>query len=245
MKASKDNFFCGARDGVPIALSYFAVSFSIGILFKQTGLTPLQGLLSGFLNHASAGEYAMLKGIAENVPYVAMALTALLTNIRYLLMGMTMSQHISPSTSFLHRILMGFGITDEIFGISVARSGYLHPYYTYGAMSVSIPAWALGSFFGVIAGNILPAILVESFGVALFGMFLAIIIPKGKENPVVLGVIVIGFGLSFVASLLPFLSQIPESVIVCILTVLIAGVAAACFPVPTEDEDEEANGNEA
>ncbi len=238
MKISSENFKTGVRDGIPIALGYFAVSFSIGILCKQAGLTPLQGFLSSFLNHASAGEYAMLQGIDEEVPYVFMALTVLLTNIRYLLMGMTLSQHIPPKTSVLHRIIMGFGVTDEVFGISVARKGYLHPCYTYGAMCIALPSWACGTLCGVIAGNILPSILVESLGVALFGMFLAIIIPKGKEDRVVLGVIGVGFALSFAASLIPLLSQVPESVIVCVLTVLLAGLAAAFFPVPASEEEE-------
>ena len=125
-------------------------------------------------------------------------------------------------------------MTDEIFGISIAQKGYLNPFYTYGAMTVSIPGWATGTFLGVVMGNILPLRLVSALSVGLYGMFLAIIIPPARENKIIAGIIAVSFALSFAFS---FISQIPEGMRVIILTVVISLAAALLFPVK-EEEDE-------
>ena len=128
MNKNKNAFINGIRDGIPIALGYFAVAFSLGIVAKKAGLNPVQGFLSSLLNHASAGEYAEFTVIMANAPYIEMAFVILITNIRYMLMSCALSQRFDPGTSNAHRLLVGFGITDEIFGISIGRIGALNPY---------------------------------------------------------------------------------------------------------------------
>ena len=128
-------------DSIPIALAYFAVAFSLGIMARKAGLTPFQGFLSSMLNHASAGEYAEFTVIEAGAPYIEMALVILITNARYLLMSCALSQRFAPDAPLIHRVLVGFGITDEIFGISIARPGNVNPFYTYGAMALALPAW--------------------------------------------------------------------------------------------------------
>lgn len=220
----------GARDGIPIALGYFAVAFSLGIAGRNAGLTPLQGFVISILNHASAGEYAGITAIAAMAPYWELALTILITNARYLLMSCALSQKFAPETSLWHRIGVGFGITDEIFGITMARPGVVEPRYTYGAMLVSIPSWATGTALGIIAGNILPLRVVSALGVALYGMFLAIIIPPAKKDRVV-GILVL---LSFVCSFLLGKTALTAGTRVIVLTLLLAGGAAWLFPVKEE-----------
>ena len=117
----------GLRDGLPIALGYFAVAFSLGIAGRNAGLTPLQGFLISILNHASAGEYAGITVIAAMAPYWELAVTIFITNARYLLMSCALSQKLAPETPLRHRVRVGFGITDEIFAISMARPQYLEP----------------------------------------------------------------------------------------------------------------------
>jgi len=227
----------GLRDGVPIALGYFAVAFTLGIVAKKAGLTAVQTFLATALTNASAGGYAGFTAIAENASYIDVALTMLIVNARYLLMSAALSQKLSPNTPIAHRMLVAFDVTDEIFGISVAVKGTLNPYYNYGAMSVSIPGWALGAAMGVIMGNVLPQSIVSALSVGLYGMFLAIIIPPARKNKVIAGIVVISMALSFLFTKTPFISGLSSGIRVIILTIVIALAAAVLFPVK-EEEDE-------
>ena len=189
----------GLRDGIPIGLGYFVVSFTLGIAARNAGLTPLEGFITSFLNNASAGEYAAFTVIMADASYVEMALITLVANARYLLMSAVLSQKFDPATPFYHRIFVGFDVTDEIFGITVARPGKLNPYYNYGAMSVALPGWSVGTMLGVIAGNILPPSAVSALSVALYGMFLAVIMPPARGDRVILIAIAVSFAMSFMA----------------------------------------------
>ena len=193
--------FCdGMRDGVPIALGYFAVSFSLGIAARKAGFTPFQGFLVSLLNNASAGEYAAFALIMANATYFEVAVITLIANARYLLMSCALAQRFAPETPFWHRLLIGYDVTDELFGITIARPGNLNPYYTYGAILLAAPAWACGTALGIIAGNLLPLRVVSALSVALYGMFLAIIIPPARKDRIVAVLVVISFALSVVMS---------------------------------------------
>lgn len=154
-----------------------------GIAARNAGLTPVQGFLASILNNASAGEYAAFTLIAAGATYWEVAVITLIANARYLLMSCALAQRFSPETPFFHRLLIGYDVTDELFGITIARPGYLNPYYTYGAILLAAPAWAIGTALGIIAGNALPLRVVSALSVALYGMFLAIIIPPGPQKP--------------------------------------------------------------
>lgn len=227
----------GIRDGVPIALGYFAVSFTLGIAARNAGLNAFQGFLASILNLASAGEYAGFALIALSAPYLEVALVTAITNARYLLMSCALSQKFSPETSLWNRVGVGFGITDEIFGITMARPGPVEPVYVYGAMLVAIPSWAMGTAMGITAGNILPARVVSALSVALYGMFLAIIIPPARKDRVVAGLVGLGFLFSFAlerAAEALALNWLTGGTRVILLTLLLAGAAAALFPVKEE-----------
>lgn len=243
MNRNKNAFVNGLRDGIPIALGYFAVAFSLGIVAKKAGLNPFQGFLSSFLNHASAGEYAEFTVIMANAPYLEMAFVILVTNIRYMLMSCALSQKFHTDTSFAHRLLVGFGITDEIFGISIGRAGDLNPYYTYGAMAIALPGWSLGTAIGIVAGNVLPPSIVSALSVALYGMFIAIIIPAAKANRIVGGVITASFLISFAVSKIAFFNRMSDSMKISLLTVIIAGFAAALFPVKEDEKNTAADSD--
>ena len=241
MNQNRIAFRNGIRDGIPIALGYFAVSFSLGIVAKKAGLNPFQGFLSSVLNHASAGEYAEFTVIMANAPYLEMAFIILVTNIRYMLMSLALSQRLSPSTPMVHRILVGFGITDEVFGISIARPGMLNPFYSYGAMAIALPAWSVGTAIGIVAGNILPASVVSALGVALYGMFIAIIIPVSKKDKIVGGAVAASFLISYIVSKIPLFDGLSDSMKIILLTIIIAGVVAFLFPI--SDEETEASNS--
>ena len=221
-------FLEGVHDGIPIALGYFVVSFTLGIAARRAGLTPFDGFITSLLNNASAGEYAAFLVMEADAPYLEIALITLIANARYLLMSIVVSQKFSRSTSFIHRFFVGFDLTDEIFGITIARKGKLNPFYNYGAMSVALPGWSVGTALGIFAGNVLPMNIVSALSVALYGMFIAIIIPPARSEKIILGVVAVSFGLSFIAS--NFFADISSGTRTIILTVLIASLAAYFFP---------------
>lgn len=233
-KSNAKIFQEGIKDAIPIGLGYFAVAFSLGIAARNAGMNAVQGFLLSFLNNASAGEYAGITVIAANASYIEIAVVTLIANARYLLMSCAMGQRLKPGLSFGHRLLMGYDITDELFGIAIARPGYLEPFYTYGAMLTAIPCWAAGTACGIIAGNIMPARVVSALSVSLFGMFLAIIIPPAKKDKVVAGLIILAFASSYAASCLPVISSISEGTRTIVLTVVLSAGAAYFFPVHAE-----------
>lgn len=228
----------GIRDAIPIALGYFAVAFTLGITAKNAGLSAFEAMLTAGLTNASAGGYAGFSLMAEDASYLEMAITQLVINARYLLMSCALSQKLSQKISTLQRSILAFDVTDEIFGISIAVKGELNPFYNYGAMSVAVPGWALGAFFGVIMGNILPQSVVSALSVGLYGMFLAIIIPPARKNRVIAGLVAVSMVLSLCFKELPILNSLTEGMRVIILTVVISLVAAILFPRTEEDEDE-------
>ena len=212
MEAVKGKGFAeGMRDGIPIALGYLTVSFTLGIAMKNAGMTAFQG-------------------------FMMMALMTLVANARYLLMGCSFSQKFSPDTPYWQRLLCGYAITDELFGLAIAQKGYLNPVYYYGATFISAAGWAFGTAAGVIAGNILPAWIASGLGTALYGMFLAIIIPGAKKDKAVLAVVLAGFLCSALSRILPVVSGIPEGTRIIIFTVLIAALAAVIKPVEEEEQ---------
>ena len=233
LKTNKQALREGLRDGIPIGLGYFVVAFTLGIAAKNAGLTPFQGFLTSLLNNASAGEYAAFTVIAADASYAEMAVITLVANARYLLMSTVISQKFSRETSFYHRILVGFDMTDEIFGITTAKPGYLNPFYNYGAMLVALPGWSIGTALGIGAGNILPLPFVSALSVALYGMFLAVMIPPAKKDSTIALTVLISFVLSFIAS--QIFSEISAGTRIIILTIIIATVAAVCRPIKDEN----------
>ena len=229
-KSNREIFIQGMRDGIPIGLGYLAVSFSLGIAARNVGMNAFQGFLVSILNNASAGEYAGFTVIGADAAYLEIILVTLIANARYLLMSCALSQKLHSSTKLIHRLIVGYDVTDEIFGISIAREGYLNPFYSYGAIAVAAPAWSIGTAIGVMVGNVLPASLVSALSVALFGMFIAIIIPPAKKDKVVAAIVIVCFASSYAFSVLPVISSLSEGTRTIILTVAISAAAALLFP---------------
>lgn len=234
--SNKTVFREGMRDGVPIALGYLAVSFSLGITAKNAGLVPFEGFMASLLTNASAGEYAGFTVIAAGATYLEMALVILIANSRYMIMSCAMSQKMDSSVPWYHRVLMGFDITDELFAITIARPGKINPYYFYGAMLLALPGWSVGTLLGIVIGNLLPLKAVSAFSVALYGMFLAVIIPPSRQNKIIAAFVIVSFIASYVTTYLPYVSDLSSATRIIILTVAISSIAAIFFPKDISEE---------
>lgn len=228
----------GLRDGAPIMLGYFAVSFTLGIAAREAGITAFQAGLTSALINASAGEYVGFTLIAANAGYFEVLIMEAVANARYLLMSCALSQKLPSDTPLWQRCVAGFYITDEIFGISNAVPGKLNPFYTFGAAAVASPGWALGTALGVVAGDLLPVWLVSALGVGLYGMFIASFVPAAKKNARIGGLVVVSFVASFLFSRIsaPWLT---DGVKIIVLTIVLSLGAALLFPVTEEEPTSE------
>lgn len=235
----KTSFVKGISDGIPIALGYLAVSFSLGITAQSAGIGSGAGFMASLFTCASAGEYAVFTMIAHGTTCLAVILATIVINLRYMLMSCAISQKLPDNISFVHRLLMGLTVTDEIFGITIRREGDIVPWYSYGALAVAAPSWALGTMLGITAGNVLPAKVVCALGVMLYGMFLAVVVPAAKTDKSVMITVLAAALLSFIFSELPVISALSDGSRTIILTVLISAVAAYLFPVKHTEEDQQ------
>ena len=236
---NKTSFRKGLQDGIPIGLGYFAVSFTFGIMAIQSGLTAWQAVLISLTNLTSAGQFAGIGIMAAGGSLWEMALTQLVINLRYCLMSFSLSQKLEKGVSNSHRLAVAFGVTDEIFGVSAGKPGKVSAFYNYGVMSVAIPGWTVGTLLGAISGSILPEFIMSALGVAIYGMFLAIIIPPSKKNKAIFLVVLGSMVLSAVFAWVPGLSKISSGFAIIITTIVAAGLAAWLCPVGEENVKEE------
>ena len=229
-------FLKGMKDGIPIATGYFAVALTLGIAAKKAGLTVAEATAMSLMMHASAGQFTAISLIASGAGWIEMILTQIVVNLRYVLMSCALSQKICRDIPFFHRFFTAYDVTDEIFGISVAVKGRLNPHYTYGAMSVASPGWALGTCLGALLGNIMPGRLLSAMNLALYGMFVAIVVPPARKSRILTGIVLVSMAVSTLFTYLPVLNQISSGFRIMILTLLIAGAAAVLFPVEEKEE---------
>ena len=225
------------KAGIPISIGYFAVAIALGISAKKAGIGVFEASITSLLINASAGEYAGFTLIAAGATYLEVTFMEAVANARYLLMSTALSQRLEPGTKLWQRLLLGFTVTDEIFGVSIGLDGPVSPFFTYGTFIVATAGWTSGTFFGALLGEILPANVVTALGVGLFGMFVSIFIPEAKKNKVVALLILISFAVSFAFAKLPLVSQIPEGIRVILITLVISVAAALLFPIKEKKEE--------
>lgn len=232
-----NDFIYGMKKGIPIALGYFAVSFSFGVM-AVTGITPLMATIISATNLTSSGQYAGVKLIIQNASYVEIFLTVLLINIRYSLMSISLSQKIEDMPIGV-KLLIGFGITDEIYAVSITDSHKINAKYMFGLISLPFVAWVLGTVVGAFGSQFFNQDLLKAMGIALYAMFIAIIIPDARKSKPILFVILIAAIISTFFYYVPFIKEIGLGFKIIIATVIAALLGALIFPIEEDLEDPE------
>lgn len=232
----------GFRDGIPIAMCYFAVSFSMGIVARKAGLVPATGFLSSLLTRASAGEFGAYTLFADKASYLSVVIMCVVVNLRYLLMSATITQKLPLETGVFTKILVGCCMTDEVYGITIAYPGYLNPKYTYGAMTVAGIMWAAGTASGIAAGNSLPDNVVSALGVALYGMFISIVVQAARKHWKLTVAVIVACLLSWACSVCPGIRDIDSGTRTMVLTVAVSLTFAWILPASVETDDSKVTG---
>lgn len=230
-------FLKGVKHGLPIGLGYLSVSFAFGMQCVSNGLTVLQALLISMTNLTSAGQLAGLQVMITQSSLIEMALTQFIINLRYSLMGLSLGQKLGSTMNTPRRMFFAFANTDEIFAVASAQPEKLNHHYLYGLMLMPYIGWSLGTLLGAAAGQILPEFVCSALGIAIYGMFLAIILPPARKEKPVRVVVLIAIAVSLLFSYLPLLKQVSGGFAVIICAVVAAAAGAVLFPVKDEEVD--------
>ena len=235
------SFRKGFTDGIPIGLGYLAVSFSFGILAVAGGLNVWQATLISMTNLTSAGQFAGLTIMLSRGSIIEMIVSQFVINLRYSLMSISMSQHIDKSMNLWRKLFYGEFHTDEIFAVGMGRPEKLNNKYFLGVIIAPYIGWSLGTFLGAVCGEILPAMITSALGVALYGMFIAIIVPPMKHSYKISIVVAIAIALSLCFNFIPVLKNISSGFAIIICAVVASIFGALVFPVDDEKKESAAD----
>ena len=230
-----NSFKKGLKDGIPICLGYFSVSFAFGIFAVENGLTVFQATILSLVNLTSAGQLAGVPIIMGGT-LPELALSQLIINSRYSLMSVSLSQKFSHKVNLKDKLLISYANTDEIFAVAISQKGEIGKKYMLGLMLLPILGWTGGTLTGAIAGNILPAMVTAALGLAIYGMFIAIVVPVAKKEKATALCVAIAIALSCAFKYIPLLTKVPTGFTVIICSVIAAVILAVVAPIKAEEE---------
>ena len=233
----KNDFLKGLADGLPICFGYISVAFAFGISTVSTGLGVIEAVLISMTNVTSAGQLAAVPIIAAGGTLVEMAASQLVINLRYSLMSLSLSQKLDKGVSLLHRAVIAFVNTDEVFAVASAQKGSVSKYYMYGLILTPYLGWSLGTLLGAVAGDVLPGVVTSALGIAIYGMFVAVVVPAAKQSKATALCVVFAMGLSCLFRFVPALSAVPEGFVIIICAVSASAVFALAKPVEISETE--------
>lgn len=239
MTKENNNFVKGIYDGLPICLGYLSVSFAFGIFAVASGLMPYQALVISLLNVTSAGQLAGVPIMIASGSLIEMVLSQFIINLRYALMSVSLSQKLGKSITLADRFLISFVNTDEVFAVASDNKLSVGKRYMYGLILTPYLGWAAGTFIGAVCGALLPDIVVSSLGVAIYGMFIAIVIPKAKKEKSTAALVLFAVILSCLFKYVNVLNKVPGGFVIIICAVISSSVFALVSPIETKEEDAE------
>ncbi len=227
----RNEFINGIKDGIPICLGYFSVSMAFGIAAVKGGIPVWAAVVTSLTNVTSAGQFAGVNIMLALGTLIELAITTLIINMRYFLMSLSVSQKVDSSMNLWQRFLVSFGITDEIFAVSIRHPVPLTAAYMAGLIVTPVAGWTLGTAAGAIATSVMPQALSSAMGIALYGMFIAIVVPPARENRNVLIAVAMAIAAGFAFSYAPLLKTISSGWTIIIITVAVSALCATLFPV--------------
>lgn len=232
----KKEFLEGVRDGLPICLGYFSVSMAFGLTAVLSGVPIWAAVVISLTNLTSAGQFAGMNLIAANGALVEIGLTTLIINIRYFLMSISVSQKVEQKMTMKERLAVAFGITDEIFAVSMQRDHDLTSAYMAGLILTPVIGWTSGTFVGAVATSFMPPVLSNALGIALYGMFIAVIVPPARDQKNVLFAVGLAIIASVACKYLPVLKNLSSGWTIILITIVVCLIAAWLFPVEESEE---------
>ena len=233
----KDDFRLGIKHGIPICLGYFSVSVAYGMSVVLSGLPVWAAVLISLTNLTSAGQFAGSSLMLAGGSFLEIGMTTMIINLRYFLMSLSMSQKVEEKMSLRQRLLVSFGITDEIFAVSMQKSGKLTTSYMLGLILTPVAGWTGGTLAGGILTSFMPKIVSNALCIALYAMFIAVIVPPAREKKPVLFTVLLAVCLSCCFTWLPGLKNLSGGWGIIIITVVVSAIAAWLFPVDIEEEE--------
>ena len=233
----KQEFLEGIRDGIPICLGYFSVSMAFGLTAVLSGVPVWAAVMISLTNLTSAGQFAGINLIAANGLLVELGLTTLIINIRYFLMSMSVSQKVEHNMTMKERLAVSFGITDEIFAVAIQRMGELTSAYMAGLTILPILGWTGGTLVWAVATSFMPKALSNALGIALYGMFIAVIVPPAREHKNVLFTVIAAIIASVACTYLPIIKKLSGGWRIILITIVVCILAAWLFPVEEKEGD--------
>ena len=234
---NNQQFKQGIRDGLPICLGYISVSMAFGLTAVKEGIPIWAAVLMSLSNVTSAGQFAGVNLILAQSSYIELMITTFIINIRYFLMSISVSQKVDEKFGIKERLVASFGITDEVFAVSMQRREALTFPYMLGLIATPIAGWTIGTLIGAVATTLLPAALTDAMGIMLYGMFIAIIVPPAREHKSVLVAVILAIVASYAFAYVPLLQAVSGGWSVIIITVVVSAIAAWLFPVQEEKEE--------
>lgn len=230
-------FTDGIKDGIPIALGYLSVSFSFGLLAVNMGIPAFFTVFMSFTNLTSAGQFAGIGLISAGATLLEMMFTQFVINIRYSLMSISISQKVDKSVNFLNKLLISFFITDEIFAVATSKEKEIGHKYLYGLGLMPLIGWTLGTLLGAVCGNFLPTTVRLALGVALYAMFIAIVVPEVRKSKAIGVVVTIAVTLSCIFKFVPYLKHISGGFAMIISAIIASVIGAIVFPIEEVQND--------
>ena len=234
----KKEFLNGIKDGMPICLGYFSVSVAFGMSVVLAGMPIWAAVLMSITNLTSAGQFAASNLLLAGGTFLEIALTTLIINSRYFLMSFSLSQKVEENMNIPKRMGISYGITDEIFAVAMGHEGPVRAIYMLGLIITPVLGWTFGTFAGGIATNFMPERLSTALGIAMYGMFIAIIIPESKKHLNVLATVIMAIALSILFTYAPVLKEISSGFSIIIITVAVSVISALLFPVKDDNGEE-------
>ncbi|WP_315118941.1 AzlC family ABC transporter permease [uncultured Clostridium sp.] len=230
-KRDKVSYFKeGIRLAMPIAIGYVPIAITFGLITKSSGVSNEVGIMMSIMVFAGASQFIGVNLMALGSAPLEIIVTTFIINFRHFLMSSSLSQKVKENTDKKLLYLISFGITDETFAVaSLKEEGKLNPYVILGLNFTSYLSWVFGTIFGVALGNVIPEVIKNSMGIALYAMFIGLLVPALKKSKPILVISLLSIGINTLIMYIPIFAFISKGWSIVISTMISSLVGALMF----------------